>query len=472
MPPAEQASPSAASCADHGSKASTTDGISCKAAGDAAARAGKWDAAAQAYSAALACLSDCGDDPHLHGALLGNRCLARLQLGEAAAALADARLAVRIRPRWGKAHLRLGQALQACGEAAAAAAAFQRAAELDPSLETAAASALAAAERDASRRRCALVLQARGGPLYDAAVRSQPLTVGRLSTQLIATGGTDGSARSALWRCQKLSAHSGLVSAVSFSPCGRLLASASGDGLCKLWDATSGSEVAEIAAASGPVNHCAFVQLPSPLGAFPPISNASSGGAASAAPQLVSQRLPSLLVTCHINQQRQEGRVLLWDAVARKHGWVDGKLCGPVASLDYFRGKVVAAEGWCSTQLAATDRDCVGICSSSGSGAAEDPAGGSSGAAALLATACTDGTVKLFDLQAIAALAASAVDSGSKAAKCATAPLWEVVLAESGEQQLALAGHSAAVRALRWLAPGRLLSAAEDGCARVWSVAP
>lgn len=206
--------------------------------------------------------------------------------------------------------------------------------------------------------------------------------------------------------------------------------------------------------------------------------------------------------------------MLLWDAVGRKHGWVDGKICGPVASLDDFRGKVVAAEGWCSD--AQLDAATAGM-------AAGDSRGGSSGSggAALLATACTDGTVKAFDLLAIAALAGSAVASGSKAAKHATAPLWELVLqggpgkgasdmptwgaaamrqaahernrlalspdgrqlvvagpdlrllvvdAESGEQQAALAGHSAAVRALRWLAPGRLLSAAEDGTARLWNV--
>ena len=144
----------------------------CKARGDAAAKAGNWSAAAEAYSAALAGLSGDGD-PQVQGALLANRCLARLRLGEGAAALADARRAAALRPRWGKAHLRLGQALQACGDAAAAAAAFQRAAELYPALEAAAARAAAAAEREASRRCCALVLPARSGPLYDAAVRPQ-----------------------------------------------------------------------------------------------------------------------------------------------------------------------------------------------------------------------------------------------------------------------------------------------------------
>lgn len=43
------------------------------------------------------------------------------------------------------------------------------------------------------------------------------------------SSGSSNPAPSVLWRCHKLSAHSGLVSAVSFSPCGRLLASASGE---------------------------------------------------------------------------------------------------------------------------------------------------------------------------------------------------------------------------------------------------
>lgn len=214
--------------------------------------------------------------------------------------------------------------------------------------------------------------------------------------------------------------------------------------------------------------------------------------------------------------------MLLWDAVGRKHGWVDGKICGPVASLDDFRGKVVAAEGWCSdAQLdAAAAGRAAGGSGDGSSGSRDSAVGNRSSGAALLATACTDGTVKAFDLLAIASLAGSAVASGSKAAKRATAPLWELVLqggpgtggsdmppwgaaamrqaahernrlalspdgrqlavagpdlrllvvdAESGEQQAALAGHSAAVRALRWLAPGRLLSAAEDGTARLWN---
>lgn len=90
-----------------------------------------------------------------------------------------------------------------------------------------------------------------------------------------------------------------------------------GDGLCKLWDAASGSEVAQIAADSGPVNLCTFVALPAPPGA-PPQSSSSDSGATAVSHYLGSQRLSSLLVTCHINQQRQVRRraVAGWHAAA------------------------------------------------------------------------------------------------------------------------------------------------------------
>lgn len=78
--------------------------------GDAAFGRGAFDQAAAAYTAALLGLSGAEDEPHLRGVLLANRCLARLRLGaQAASALADAQEACRLRPRWGKAHLRLAQ---------------------------------------------------------------------------------------------------------------------------------------------------------------------------------------------------------------------------------------------------------------------------------------------------------------------------------------------------------------------------
>lgn len=93
---------------------------SFKAEGDAAFARQAHPEAADAYTRALQLLSPCtpADEPDLRGALLANRCLARLRAAASqvqakatllAAALADATEAVRLRPRWGKAHLRLAQ---------------------------------------------------------------------------------------------------------------------------------------------------------------------------------------------------------------------------------------------------------------------------------------------------------------------------------------------------------------------------
>lgn len=69
------------------------------------------------------------------------------------------------------------QALEACGRATQAAAAYRRAAELDPELEAAAGAALAAAERLASRERCLAVLQGHRGAIYDAAAHPKVTAV-------------------------------------------------------------------------------------------------------------------------------------------------------------------------------------------------------------------------------------------------------------------------------------------------------
>ena len=278
-----------------------------------------------------------------------------------------------------------------------------------------------------------------------------------------------------------------------------------GDGLCRVWSAASGECVAEIAWESGPVNHCCFALLP-PAPAAP---------AAGREPQ-------ALLLTCHVQQQRREGRILLWDVVQRQRGWVDGKLCGPVAALDGFRGKVTSADSCCPSALA----EAIG-----GSPAAWGVAPGADedgAAAALLAAARTDGSVRVYDLAALAAAPA-----GGPASKAAAAPLLELLLPDAaqagadlptwsalsmqaaahernlaslspdgrllaavgperriivhelesgGERQpLALtapdcsassgtAAVGGAIRVLRWLGPDRLLSAGEDGRARIWDV--
>lgn len=189
-------------------------------------------------------------------------------------------------------------------------------------------------------------------------------------------------------------------------------------------------------------------------------------------------------------------------------GWVDGKLVGPAASVDTFRGKVTCA-----------DAACGGGSNNATSRALAD----SGDSLALLATACSDAHVRVLDLAAIAAVQPGHMQG----AKAASAPLLEFLLAEEGAaaaadpgmpgwhtssvaqaahdndlvalspdgpllaavgpdrrivvlpadgseggQRLALAGHSGRVRVLRWLGRGRLLSAGEDGVGRVWQAGP
>ena len=218
----------------------------------------------------------------------------------------------------------------------------------------------------------------------------------------------------------------------------------------------------------------------------------------------------------------------------RRQGWVDGKLVGPVASLDDFRGKVTSVDSCCCSPAGgvADGKTCAaGSTSRAGSQAAgpaaaawAGPQPGSCGESlALLAAACSDGTVRVVDLASLVSVPAE----DKLAAAAAGAPLLEMTLPEAGgasggdgvgwhasavqqasndrnlvalapdgsllavvgpdcrihvldvegggqaQQALALAAHSRGVRALRWLGCGlRLLSAGEDGVARIWQAAP
>lgn len=71
------------------------------------------------------------------------------------------------------------QTLETCGRPDAAAASYQRAAELDPELAQAVGKALAGLERKDSRRRCLVAMQGHQGPVYDADVH--PQVTGRLT---------------------------------------------------------------------------------------------------------------------------------------------------------------------------------------------------------------------------------------------------------------------------------------------------
>jgi hypothetical protein len=111
----------------------------------------------------------------------------------------------------------------------------------------------------------------------------------------------------------------------------------------------TGTCLHDIAWESGPVNLCAFVP--------PSCSMQAAGGQAP------------LLLTCHVQLQRHEGRVLAWDVLRREQGWVDGKIRAPVKAVDGFRGRVT------SFDVAMTPDGCM-----------------------VLAAACSDGLVRVLDI--------------------------------------------------------------------------
>ncbi len=79
-----------------------------------------------------------------------------------------------------------------------------------------------------------------------------------------------------------------------------------------MWLVENGKCEAEIEAASGPVNLCRFVLLPPPPAA---LAIGRGGPATQPATSMAQSPPPAMLLTCHIQQQRQEGRIMLWDVV-------------------------------------------------------------------------------------------------------------------------------------------------------------
>lgn len=205
-----------------------------------------------------------------------------------------------------------------------------------------------------------------------------------------------------------------------------------------------------------------------------------------------------MLATCHVDQGRCEGRVLLWDVLGRRSNWVDGKMCGPAIALDGFAGRVTAL----------------------------DAAPAPDGAGLLLAAACSDGSLRIYDLGDLGASAAAltgqeavvpppvvlfdaslAEDDGE--GRCSSLPAWSAAalrdavhgraalrfspggarLAAAAGPALALfdvatgqrlhwlrsassgtgEGGAAPVRSLEWVGAGHeLLAAYEDGTVCLW----
>ena len=138
----------------------TQAALAHKAAGDDAFRRRNFRTAYEEYGAALALTPD-------DAVLLSNRSLAYLQAGRLSPALADAERAAALAPGWSKAAYRRGACLQRLERYEEAAAAFERAEELEPgdcaearrrrqaALQQAAAQRRQLADLDLSRRQTA-----------------------------------------------------------------------------------------------------------------------------------------------------------------------------------------------------------------------------------------------------------------------------------------------------------------------------
>ena len=148
---------------DHAPVSCTTEAqaaLAHKAAGDDAFRRRNFRTAYEEYGAALALTPD-------DAVLLSNRSLAYLRAGRLSPALADAERAAALAPSWSKAAYRRGACLQRLERYEEAAAAFERAEELEPgdcaearrgrqaALQQAAAQRRQLADLDRSRRQTA-----------------------------------------------------------------------------------------------------------------------------------------------------------------------------------------------------------------------------------------------------------------------------------------------------------------------------
>ena len=171
------------------------------------------------------------------------------------------------------------------------------------------------------------------------------------------TGSTDSDVRqwcAATGECLRvLGDHKRIVTDIALSPDGARLASASGDETVLLWDAATGECLQRLDwSGQGPINLCRF------------------------SPQGFGLSGEAVLVTCHVDLEREVAMVCAWD-MAGGPGWVDGRLTAPFRTLSGLRGKV-------------TDVDFALL----------EVDGGGGGGVPSVAVAASGGTVGVIDLEA------------------------------------------------------------------------
>jgi WD40 repeat protein len=264
----------------------------------------------------------------------------------------------------------------------------------------------------------------------------------------------------------EMKGHGSLVSSIDISKDGTICASASGDTVCKLWGILAANSdcgrvqplpfraelIDDIAWESGPVVLCQFLEY------------AAHG---------------EYLLTAHAQLVQQQARILLWDVFDRESGWVDGRLRAPCYAIDDLRG--------CPTSM-----DAVHV------------QGGEFAGTVLLACACSDGKVHLWDVEEspIKMGTFSLEEAGYSAPK--DLPAWSIghlrhaanrlnkvsfspsgtYLAatrsdsssiivwdvDEGEEAQHFHGHTKPIRRLLWISDYMLISFSEDGTVRGWSI--
>jgi tetratricopeptide (TPR) repeat protein len=150
-------------------------GEAAKAAGTAAFSAGDMDAALEHYDEAVVMFAAAPAAPRVMASVHANRSLCYMKLGRGGEAAAAAALAVEADGGWERGHMRLGVALQAQGDHAAALRALQRSHALKA--DAAVAQAIAASEDVVSPRPVLCVLITANGGGGEAPLLREPITL-------------------------------------------------------------------------------------------------------------------------------------------------------------------------------------------------------------------------------------------------------------------------------------------------------